>query len=893
MSDSASLTWNGTSLSATQLDVTANGQLRLQDAAGGEYVGFKSPATLGASYTLTFPADDGTSGQALITDGSGGLSWSTAASGDVYGPASATNNALARFDGTTGKIIKDSAGLTFDGTTLSVNNGSAGSAGISITGTYSGSGTVAFLNFQRAGGAVAGTLGYNDASTAIQFGTTTNHSTIFLQNNAEAMRLTSTGLGIGTSSPTQKLQVNGTGRFYKASASTIGAVASSGLLIDGAGTNGELSQIGFGYDSALTYMPAAIYGVTTTQSGNTAMAIGFATRNVTTDTAPTERVRITQAGNVGVGTSAPLTKLDVVGTITSSNPTNTVGQTANVVLNTFNTNFGATDTATLQSVLNNTTTGENDFFIKQFNHNQGTTSDVVLKASSGDSGFVSLYTANTERMRINSSGYVGIGSSTPTFKLVVQGTANTVGSEVLITATGVASGYLGSNANGLNIGTDTAGLVFKTGVAGSVGATGTERARIDSSGNFLLGGTVAANSTGGMTITVGAASTVSTPLALRNPSTGSGAGTQISFRGSSSTGSEYDYAYLTMVADNTASGLGSMRFSTSSGSSPVERARIDSSGNFGIGTSSPSYKFDVVANAATTWAARIYNSNGYQGLLVNTSTTSSGILNFGCYNGASYLFAVCDNGAVGVGTTTPTTYGGFAVRKAFTTSDTTNCSASFSDAANSTFDIGHTANLVTLNAQGSALAFNAGSSERVRIDTVGNLVVGASSGYDGTYRGIQAINTTGGDCAVFTSTGASGTIVRWNKATSGDNRFIDFYTETSITIRGSITYNRAGGLTAYNVTSDYRAKDIIGPVTNSGALIDSVPVYMGKMKDATQERPMFLAHETPNYAHTGEKDAVDKDGKPVYQQMDASALIPVMWAEIQSLRKRLADAGIA
>jgi len=76
-------------------------------------------------------------------------------------------------------------------------------------------------------------------------------------------------------------------------------------------------------------------------------------------------------------------------------------------------------------------------------------------------------------------------------------------------------------------------------------------------------------------------------------------------------------------------------------------------------------------------------------------------------------------------------------------------------------------------------------------------------------------------------------------------------------------------------------------------LIDSVPVYMGKMKGATQERPMFIAHETPEYAHTGEKDAVDADGNPVYQQMDASALIPVMWAEIQSLRARLKAANIA
>jgi hypothetical protein len=115
-----------------------------------------------------------------------------------------------------------------------------------------------------------------------------------------------------------------------------------------------------------------------------------------------------------------------------------------------------------------------------------------------------------------------------------------------------------------------------------------------------------------------------------------------------------------------------------------------------------------------------------------------------------------------------------------------------------------------------------------------------------------------------------------------------FATEGSDTTRGSIVYNRAAGLTTYATTSDYRAKDIYGPVTDSGALIDSVPVYIGKMKGATQERPMFIAHEVPAYAHTGEKDAVDADGNPVYQQMDASALVPVLWAEIQNLRARVA-----
>jgi hypothetical protein len=179
-------------------------------------------------------------------------------------------------------------------------------------------------------------------------------------------------------------------------------------------------------------------------------------------------------------------------------------------------------------------------------------------------------------------------------------------------------------------------------------------------------------------------------------------------------------------------------------------------------------------------------------------------------------------------------------------------------------------------------------------DASGNLLVGAtsttgafdskanfySSSVYGAYGGKQ-----GGD--------ASATVnIDWHVATSGNNTFKVFYTDSTATLRGSITYNRTAGLVAYNTMSDYRAKDIYGPITDSGALIDSVPVYMGKMKGATQERPMFIAHETPAYAHTGEKDAVDKDGNPVYQQMDAAALVPVMWAEIQSLRKRLATAGI-
>ena len=65
-----------TSVSFTQVDVTARGDLRLQDTTGGEYIGFDAPATVSSSVTYTLP-EDGSSGQVLSTNGSGTLSWAS------------------------------------------------------------------------------------------------------------------------------------------------------------------------------------------------------------------------------------------------------------------------------------------------------------------------------------------------------------------------------------------------------------------------------------------------------------------------------------------------------------------------------------------------------------------------------------------------------------------------------------------------------------------------------------------------------------------------------------------------------------------------------------------------------------------------------------------------
>jgi len=131
----------------------------------------------------------------------------------------------------------------------------------------------------------------------------------------------------------------------------------------------------------------------------------------------------------------------------------------------------------------------------------------------------------------------------------------------------------------------------------------------------------------------------------------------------------------------------------------------------------------------------------------------------------------------------------------------------------------------------------------------------------------------------------------WNEASTGDNLFAVFFTESTFDVRGSITYNRGAGQIAYNTTSDRRAKTIYGPVTNSGQIVDNLKVYTGKMNWGAIQYPMMIADEaqqvTP-YCVTGQPNAVDDKGKPIYQQMDYSALVPLLVAEIQSLRARVA-----
>jgi hypothetical protein len=129
---------NGTGIveSTAHLQINDGSALRLADDDSSAYVAFKSPATLGASYTLTFPANDGDNTQMLQTNGSGVLTWAApfvsitdqVADGTVYYPTIITGTS-----GTTAEVNTSSSKLSFVPSTgrLSVTAITAGSAIIS------------------------------------------------------------------------------------------------------------------------------------------------------------------------------------------------------------------------------------------------------------------------------------------------------------------------------------------------------------------------------------------------------------------------------------------------------------------------------------------------------------------------------------------------------------------------------------------------------------------------------------------------------------------------------------------------------------------------------------------------------------------------------------------
>jgi len=168
--------------------------------------------------------------------------------------------------------------------------------------------------------------------------------------------------------------------------------------------------------------------------------------------------------------------------------------------------------------------------------------------------------------------------------------------------------------------------------------------------------------------------------------------------------------------------------------------------------------------------------------------------------------------------------------------------------------------------------------QAMTLDASGNLLVGTTSS-----GAIAAGGVVLGNLSNAIGGAAGGGILTMSGATT--TSYVGLFSNPNGAV-GSITL--AGATTAYNTSSDYRLKTIAGPVTNSGAYIDSLNPVEGTWKADGSTFVGLIAHEVQEVSRT-QVATGEKDGEQM-QAMDYSnsELIANLIAEVKSLRARVA-----
>ena len=274
---------------------------------------------------------------------------------------------------------------------------------------------------------------------------------------------------------------------------------------------------------------------------------------------------------------------------------------------------------------------------------------------------------------------------------------------------------------------------------------------------------------------------------------------------------------------------------------------------------------------------------------------TSGITNDSGYTGDGVSFAdstpantlvTTSGGNVGIGTSSPNKGG---VSRALTLNGTAGNIVEFCVSDTRVGWVYGDNNLTAISAAGSRyLALETNGSERARINSSGSFMVGTTSGSadvkitavasankDAFYGEVPNVLNSGGTCYVGKISHAGSYLAYW--LFGGSNV-------------GAITSN--GSNTSYGTSSDYRLKENIAPMVGALAKVAALKPRSYTWKLTGEADEGFIAHELQEVcpsAVIGEKDAVDAEGKPVYQGIDTSFLVATLTAALQEAHGLIKD----
>jgi hypothetical protein len=465
-----------TTVDTTNIEVT---NIKAKDGtSAGSIADSTGVVTLASSVLTTTDINGGTIDGTTIggaSAGAGTFTTATATTGNITTVNATTvdstnlevTNIKAK-DGTASATIADSTGVMTIAssvlTTTDINGGTVdgavigGSSAAAITGT-----TITATGDVSIEDKIVHT---GDTNTAIRFPAA---DTVTVETSGtERLRITSTGLvGIGTTNPGQALSVNG-------SIDILAATTETRQLQIGQGRTGDgVSVIDFITDATYTDFGLRISRGAGANADSFINARGTGTLNIRTaeagpllfSTNATERLRIDASGNVGIGTTAPSAKLEVIGAVDGNIANFTDFTRADLTID-----FPAASVSRI-----NSRSGDNP---------------AALVFSRGVS--------KQESARIDSSGNVGIGTSSPSSKLQVAGT---------VTATGYAGTVDGTNAVGFRnippVGTKTTSYTLQTADVGKYVQVGSGGSITVPNATFAEGDAVSIfnNTSGNITIT--------------------------------------------------------------------------------------------------------------------------------------------------------------------------------------------------------------------------------------------------------------------------------------------------------------------------------------------------------------------------------------------------------